>query len=66
MTKLPETSEASIAITFLVVNLSTLLRQFFSLFLSFLISSRTNELNYRFYLNKTYVKSGLNTVKLII
>ena len=45
MTKLPETSETSIAITFLVVNLSKLLRQFCSLFLSFLILTRTNELN---------------------
>jgi hypothetical protein len=39
-----ETSETSIAITFLVVNLSRLLRQFFGLFLSFLIFWRTNEL----------------------
>ena len=45
MTKLPETSETSIAITFLVVNLSKLLRQFCVLFFSFLILSRTNELN---------------------
>jgi transposase, IS5 family len=34
MTKLPETSETSIAITFLVINLSTLLRQVNCLFLS--------------------------------
>ncbi|MDJ0692666.1 MAG: IS5 family transposase [Xenococcaceae cyanobacterium MO_188.B32] len=46
MTKLTTTSETSIAITFLVVNLSKLLRQFCSLFLSFLISTRTNELNF--------------------
>ena len=45
MTKLTTTSETSIAITFLVVNLSKLLRQFCSLFLSFLILTRTNELN---------------------
>jgi IS5 family transposase len=44
MTKLPETSETDLAITFLVVNLSQLLRQFFGLFLSFLIFSGTNEL----------------------
>ncbi len=44
MTKLTTTSESSIAITFLAVNLSKLLRQFFSLFLSFLILTRTNEL----------------------
>ena len=65
MTKLPKTSETSIAITFLVVNLSQLLRQFFSLFLSFFIFSRTNELNCLFCLNKTYVKSSLKTVKII-
>ncbi|TRU98420.1 MAG: IS5/IS1182 family transposase, partial [Microcystis wesenbergii Mw_QC_S_20081001_S30D] len=47
MTKLPETSETSIAITFLVVNLSQLLRQFFGLFLSFLIFQRTNEISIR-------------------
>ncbi len=34
MTKLSETSETSIAITFLVINLSTLLRQANCLFLS--------------------------------
>jgi hypothetical protein len=33
MTKLPHTSETAIAITFLVMNLSTLLRQVFCLFL---------------------------------
>jgi len=42
MTKLPETSETSIAITFLVINLSTLLRQFNCLFLSFFVQ------NYKF------------------
>jgi len=35
MTKLPETSESAIAITFLVINLSTLLKEAFSLFLYF-------------------------------
>ncbi len=65
MTKLPETSETSIAITFLVVNLSKLLRQFLSLFLSFLIVTRTHELNRQACLNKTYVTSSLKTVKLI-
>ncbi|NEP61009.1 MAG: transposase, partial [Symploca sp. SIO2G7] len=35
MAKLPHTSETAIAITFLVMNLSTLLRQFFGLFLCF-------------------------------
>ena len=42
MTKLPETSETSIAITFLVINLSTLLRQFNCLFLSLFLQ------NYKF------------------
>ena len=65
MTKLPETSETSIAVTFLVVNLSKLLRQFLSLFLSFLILTRTHELNPQVCLNKTYVTSSLKTVKLI-
>jgi IS5 family transposase len=40
MTKLPETSETSIAITFLVVNLSRLLRQFLSLFLFLFINNQ--------------------------
>ncbi len=42
MTKLPETSETSIAITFLVINLSTLLRQINCLFLSLFLQ------NYKF------------------
>jgi len=65
MTKLPETSETSIAITFLVVNLSRLLRQFFGLFLSFLIWGRTKELRCRQRFNKNYVKSRFTKVKLI-
>ena len=36
MTKLSETSKTAIAITFLVMNLSTLLRQFFAFFCIFL------------------------------
>ncbi len=39
MTKLSETSETSIAITFLVINLSTLLRQFNCLFLSLFLQN---------------------------
>jgi IS5 family transposase len=35
MTKLPDTSETAIAITFLVINLSALLRQVLRFFLSF-------------------------------
>lgn len=57
MTKLPETSETAIAITFLVINLCQLLRQYFRLFLSFLIFPRTNELKSRVYFNKNYVKA---------
>ncbi len=65
MTKLTTTSESSIAITFLVVNLFKLLRQFLSLFLSFLILTRTHELNCQGSLRKTYVTSSLKIVKLI-
>ncbi len=39
MTKLPETSETSIAITFLVMNISTLIRQFNCLFVSLFIQT---------------------------
>ena len=39
MTKLSETSETSIAITFLVINLSTLLRQVYCLFMSLFLES---------------------------
>ncbi|GBL15318.1 hypothetical protein MTo_02630 [Microcystis aeruginosa NIES-1211] len=59
MTKLPETSETSIALTFLVVNLSRLLRQFFGLFW------RTKELGCRQHFDKNYVKSDFTQVKLI-
>ena len=38
MAKLPETSETSIAITFLVINLATLLRQVYCLFLSLFLN----------------------------
>jgi hypothetical protein len=44
MTKLPETSGTVLAIIFLVVNLSQLLRQFFWAFFVFLAFLRTNEL----------------------
>jgi hypothetical protein len=65
MTKLPETSETSIAITFLVVNLSTLLRQLLSLFLSLFLKLRTIELKSSFFINKTYNKNSLTIVKII-
>ncbi len=38
MSKLPSTSETSMAITFLVINLSTLLRQVYCLFMSFFLN----------------------------
>ncbi len=38
MSKLSETSETCIAITFLVINLSTLLRQVYCLFLSLFLN----------------------------
>ena len=41
MAKLPETAETSIAITFLVINLSTLLRQINCLFLSLFLQNYT-------------------------
>ena len=66
MTKLPETSETSIAITFLVVNLSKLVRQFLKLFLSLFLQTRTRELNWRFHFKESYVKSYFSTTKLMI
>ena len=41
MAKLPHTSETVIAITFLVINLETLLRQVFCVFLSYFFSNHT-------------------------
>ena len=65
MAKLSETAETSIAITFLVINLSTLLRQVYCLFMSlFLIQSK-----FGFFLDssiiKTDIKRYLVTEKLI-
>ena len=51
MTKLPNTSETAIAITFLVMNLSTLLRQVFYLFLC-QFQKRTNFLRFSPFLIK--------------
>jgi hypothetical protein len=65
MTKLPDTSITSIAITFLVVNLSTLLRQFLSLYLWLFFNSRTNGLNNRYYINFDYSFEYFTEVKLI-
>jgi IS5 family transposase len=65
MTKLPETSETSIAITFLVVNLSRLLRQFLSLYLSLFLNHKTDELRKENNIKQNYVDSQIIAVKLI-
>ena len=65
MTKLAETSETAIAITFLVVNLSTLLRRFLSLFLSLFLNSKTNEVNFPNNIKRNYIYQRFITVKLI-
>ena len=65
MTKLPETSITSIAITFLVVNLSKLLRQFLSLFLSLFTNNRTGKLAERLLINFDYSLTHFFAVKLI-
>ena len=65
MTKLPETSETSIAITFLVVNLSTLLRQLLSLFLCLFLNCKTSELNQLSDIRKDYIYNYLIEVKVI-
>ncbi len=59
MTKLAETSETSIAITFLVINLSTLLRQVNCLFLSlFLNLSKLGFLS-NYFISKADIKKYL-------
>ncbi|EAM48551.1 IS5 family transposase, partial [Crocosphaera watsonii] len=65
MTKLPETSITSIAITFLVVNLSKLLRQFLSLFLSLFTNNRTKELIKPPFINFDYTLNNFYVLKLI-
>ncbi len=65
MTKRHETSETSIAITFLVINLSTLLRQFKCLFLSLFLNTYKLGLIPDFYIIKTDINSCLLTQKLI-
>ncbi|EAZ90561.1 IS5-like element ISCysp16 family transposase [Crocosphaera chwakensis] len=65
MTKLPETSETSIAITFLVVNLSRLLRQFLSLYLWLFINIKTDELFNHNYINENYIYSKFIERKII-
>ncbi len=56
MTKLPETSETSIAITFLVINLSTLLRQINWIFLSLFLQNYKFGLISEDYIIKTDIK----------
>ena len=65
MTKLPETSETSIAITFLVVNLVTLLRQFLSALFVLFLDNRTDTLKSRRRINFDYNFKVLKQVKLI-
>ncbi len=57
MTKLPETSETSIAITFLVINLSTLLRQINWIFLSLFLQNCKFGLISDFYIIKADIKT---------
>ncbi|MDJ0583445.1 IS5 family transposase [Crocosphaera sp.] len=64
-TKLKETSETAIAITFLVVNLSQLLRQFLLPFLSFSLINKTFELNKQNVIMKTYSINSFVAVKVI-
>ena len=61
MTKRHETSETSIAITFLVINLSTLLRQFNCLFLSLFLNTYKLGLIPEFYIIKVDIKPCLLT-----
>jgi hypothetical protein len=55
MAKLPHTSETAIAVTFLVINLSTLLRQTFCLFLRFF---QKKNLFFASSINKDYVSAN--------
>lgn len=64
-TKLKETSETAIAITFLVVNLSQLLRQILLLLFSFSFISKTFELDEQIMIMKTYFINLFTAVKVI-
>ena len=57
MTKLPKTSGTSIAITFLVINLSTLIRQFNCLFLALFLHNCKLPLISELYIIQTDIKS---------
>ncbi len=65
MSKLPSTSETSIAITFLVINLSTLLRQFYCLFMSLLLYLCKLGFLSDYSIVKADIKRYLTTEKLI-
>ncbi len=60
-TKLPETSETSIAITFLVMNISTLLRQVNCLFMSLFLQNYKLGLISEYYIIKADIKTNLLT-----
>ncbi len=61
MSKLASTSETSIAITFLVINLSTLLRQVYCLFMSLLLYPSKLGLRSDYYIVKANIKRYLTT-----
>ena len=65
MTKLPETSETSIAITFLVVNLVRLLRQFLSALFVLFLNTRTSALKSWDSINFDYVCQAFKQVEVI-
>ena len=65
MTKLSETSETSIAITFLVINLATLLRQVYCLFMSLFLESYKLGFLKDYSMIKTDVQRYLTSEKLI-
>ncbi len=56
MTKRHETSETAIAITFLVINLSTLLRQFYCLFMFLFLNPSILGLRSDYYIEKADIK----------
>ena len=65
MAKLPETSETSMAITFLVINLSSLLRQVYCLFMSLFFYPSKLGLRSDYSIDKVNIKAQLFTEKLI-
>ena len=65
MAKLSETAETSIAITFLVINLSTLLRQVYCLFMSLFLAQSKLGFFLDCFISKADLKEYLATEKLI-